>query len=102
MRGRKEIGHRIGAIITNAGLKSPKLSKLALDTQTPIKFITPNGVMAFGFEGQLVIDYCKALLELRRSKALAPSSFVSVTRFARTSSELLSNELFLRFSKRHR
>lgn len=74
MRGRKDIGHRLGALIEGSALKSPLVSKLVLDTQNPVKFFTPNGVIAHGYDGELIISYCKCLLEARRSKALHESA----------------------------
>jgi hypothetical protein len=71
MRGRKDIGHRIAALLDNPVLKIQKISKLALDTKNPIRFLTAsNNVLAYGYEGDLVIEYCKALLEARRAGAL--------------------------------
>ena len=70
MKGRKNIGHRIANLIDNPAAKSQKIKKLVLDTQSPRKFLTPNNVVAHGYDGQLLIDYCKTLIELRRIKAL--------------------------------
>ncbi len=71
MKGRKDIGHRISVLLDNPALKSQKISQLALDTKNPIKFLTAtNNVLAYGYEGGLVIEYCKALLEARRVGAL--------------------------------
>jgi hypothetical protein len=74
MRGRKDIGHRLGALIDSTSFKSASISKLVLATQNPIKFFTSNGVIAHGYEGEMLIEYCKCLLEARRMKALHESA----------------------------
>jgi hypothetical protein len=70
MRGRKSIGHRIGAMLDDSALKNQRINKLVLDTQEPVRFITPNGVMALGYEDRLIVDFCRAVLEQRRLKVL--------------------------------
>jgi hypothetical protein len=70
MRGRKDIGHRLVGMLDASALKNERINKLVLDTQNPIKFMAPNAVLAFGYEDRLVIEFCKALLDQRRIKAL--------------------------------
>jgi hypothetical protein len=70
MRSRKSIGHRIGAILEDSALKDARINKLVLDTQNPIKFTTPNGVMGFGYEDRLIVDFCQSVLDQRRLKVL--------------------------------
>jgi hypothetical protein len=65
-RGRDPIGHRMASIIDTPLAKSNKINKLVLDIKSPVKFITKNGVVAFGYEAETVIDYCRVILELRK------------------------------------
>jgi len=37
MRGRKSIGHRIGAMLDASALKNERINKLVLDTQAPVR-----------------------------------------------------------------
>jgi len=70
MRGRKDIGQRIAGMLEDSALKNARINKLVLDTQNPVKFMTPNSIMAFGYEDRLIIDFCRALLDQRRLKVL--------------------------------
>ncbi len=77
MKGRKDIGHRISELLENPVLKSQNIKQLALDTRNPIKFLTAkNNVLAFGYEGQLIVEYCKALLYARSVGALVGHSLL--------------------------
>ena len=67
MKGRgNDIGHRMAHFLDNPMLKSSGISKLVMDIRNPIRFRMLNGIEAFGYEGELIVDYCKAVLEARR------------------------------------
>jgi hypothetical protein len=74
-RGRDSIGHRMASIIDTPLAKSHKINKLILDIKNPIKYITANGVMAFGYEAETVIDYCRVILELRKDGSVSGDVF---------------------------
>lgn len=72
MRGRgDDTGHRIVRLLDNPALKSAKINDLALAIRTPIKYTAINGFTAYGYEGELLVEFCKALLDARRAGAIS-------------------------------
>jgi hypothetical protein len=71
MKGRgTDIGHRMAHFLQSPVLKSNKINTLVLAIRNPIRFRMLNNVEAFGYEGSIIVDYCKAVLEARRTKGI--------------------------------
>lgn len=66
-------GDRITSF-TEGKLIRPFIKEEALKIlENPIKFKTPNGNIAHGYEARILADICDAVLEARKSKKLLPS-----------------------------
>ena len=69
----KNLGHRIAHLIEHPALKSPFYKDLSLAIRNPIPYKTLRGPIAYGYECGIIIDYCKALIEARRTGLIAVS-----------------------------
>jgi len=65
MKGRGDTGHRILRLIAHPSLKGLSYLKLALDIENPAKYRTKNGFIAHGYDSEILIAYCKAVLKAR-------------------------------------
>jgi addiction module HigA family antidote len=59
-------GSKMASLLDSPFLKSEKISQLMHRVSNPIRFINHLGVVTHGFEGETVVEFCKALLEVRR------------------------------------
>lgn len=67
LKGRgNDLGHRLAHFLDAAGLKSQNIKDLTLAIRQPIVFKMVSGPIAYGYEGTLLVEYCKAVLEARR------------------------------------
>ena len=65
-----------------------RFKNLALAIENPIKYYTPNGVIAYGYSGDLIIDYCRAILDARKSRVFEGEVFA---RYAEAAEALVSS-----------
>lgn len=63
-------GYRIALLVDTPFNKSQKIKDLLMAIRNPIKYIGTNGRLAYGYEGETVVEYCRAVLDLRRVGAL--------------------------------
>jgi hypothetical protein len=62
-----DLGHRMTYFFNHPALKSKKISDLVLAIKSPFYFRPAGGpVIAYGYEGSIVVDYCVALLKAHR------------------------------------
>ena len=61
---------RILHLLNNPYMPPKKVAGLSAALATPIRFMTPEKILTAGYEGKLVVDYCKAIMELRRLAGL--------------------------------
>jgi len=74
MKGRGDNpGHRIASILDSASMQSQRIKDLRLAIQNPVKYLGQNCVFGHGYEAELIVEYCKALLDMRRIGALVGS-----------------------------
>lgn len=66
----KSIGHRMAHYIDHPALNSRFFNELVLAIENPLEFKARNGVKSFGYDGTLIVDYCKGLIKARQSKAI--------------------------------
>lgn len=57
---------RIAHLLDNPYMPPKKVSGLKAALTTPHRFMTPERILTCGYEGKLIVDYCKAMMELRR------------------------------------
>ncbi|MDX1489717.1 MAG: P63C domain-containing protein [Pseudohongiellaceae bacterium] len=79
-RGGKDLGYRLATLLNNPAMKSNNIKELSLVITNPIKFKMLNGPQAFGYEGQVLVEYCKAILEARRVGAIVGSAALRYAR----------------------
>lgn len=56
----------LAQFLESPALKSRHIDALVRAIREPIEYKTPEGEVEYGYEGTLVVDYCKAILEARR------------------------------------
>lgn len=66
-RGTKKLGEKFSGFLDSPALKSHDIHELRKVISSPIVFKMRSGPVAFGYEGDVLIEYCKAILEARRS-----------------------------------
>lgn len=64
------IGHRMAHLLEHPNLNSKFFKELVMAIKQPIRFRTKNGVESFGYDGTLIVDYCKGLILARQSKVI--------------------------------
>lgn len=80
-RGGKKLGYRLGQLLDNPVLNSSNIRELSLVIQNPISFKMQNGPTAYGYEADILVEYCKAILEARRAGAIVGDA---ANRYARS------------------
>ncbi|MGC3990621.1 MAG: HigA family addiction module antitoxin [Chthoniobacteraceae bacterium] len=60
------VGTSLGNLIDSPYLKSPMMAELRTRVAKPIKFINHEKIVSDGYEGETIVEFCKALLEVRR------------------------------------
>lgn len=68
------IGHRIGQILDIRNLRSVSAAELVRVVENPVRFLNTEQVVTFGYEGVMIVDFCKAILHARRMGNLAGAS----------------------------
>jgi len=68
-RGTKLV-HRLTRPLEHRTLKNARMDDILADIRHPIEFLNPNGTSAFGYEGELLVEYCRELLKARSQKLL--------------------------------
>ncbi|POP53101.1 P63C domain-containing protein [Zhongshania marina] len=66
-RGTKKAGDKLAGFLNIPALKSENIARLSEKIQNPVIFKMSSGPTAFGYEGDLLIEFCKAILEARRA-----------------------------------
>lgn len=61
---------RIAHLLDNPYISPKKAVGLVEAISNPVRFIIENRMVAFGYEGKLIVEYCKAMMEARRIGAL--------------------------------
>lgn len=64
------LGYRLATLLDNPALKSSKTKQLSLAIETPIRFKMLKGPSAYGYQADVLVEYCKAILEARRVNAI--------------------------------
>ena len=59
-------GHRLLAFLDHPQLNSLNFKEVRLAIQQPIKFLHPNKFIAYGYTGETLVDYCRAILKARQ------------------------------------
>lgn len=63
--GVKGAPKKLNYLLDNPNLRSRGVRDLMKQIETPIKFIY-EGFSVFGYDGQIIVEYCKTLMEARR------------------------------------
>lgn len=58
-------GDRLAKFMAGSGLKPFVPKGLLKGTETPIKFLTPKGLVAYGYEAEILADICEVVLAAR-------------------------------------
>lgn len=58
-------GTQLAKFLESPALKSEHISRLISAIRSPIQFTALSGEVDYGYEGTIVVDYCKAILEAR-------------------------------------
>jgi hypothetical protein len=64
------IADRVSYILDPKNLKSESAEELIKAVENPIRFLTKDGIQAFGYDGEIIVDFCKAVLHARRAGRL--------------------------------
>lgn len=67
-------GDRLAKFAAQGRLKAFVSNELAARTVEPIKFRTPRGSLAYGYEATVLADLCEAILAARRAGVLLSAS----------------------------
>lgn len=51
-------------------MANDRIRKIIDNVKKPVEFTQPNGTVAFGYEGTLLVDYCREIIKARRQKIL--------------------------------
>lgn len=71
-----DLGHRMTYFLDHPRLNIPKFNELVLAIKAPILFAPKGGpAVAYGFEGDIVVKYCDAILKARRLRLVEGESF---------------------------
>lgn len=73
-KGAYATGERLAKIIDVEGLNSKRFNDIRRCVSNPVKFINSNNCLVLGYEGTVIVDYCRALMEARRSKVFPKNS----------------------------
>ncbi len=57
-------------LLDNPFIPPKKVADLRRAIENPLKFLTNENIIVYGYEGRLIVEYCKALMEARRINAL--------------------------------
>lgn len=73
MGGRTKIpiGERVSQILDPRNLKSDSVAALVAAVENPIRFLTTDSLSSYGYDGNIIVDFCKAVLYARRAGNLA-------------------------------
>lgn len=89
IRGRSALGGErlLGFMRHKVFENSQTFKDVSLAVQEPVRFFSTTGVLSFGYTGSTIIDYCRLILEARKSKlfegdgmryyAMAAESFIT-------------------------
>jgi len=65
------IGERVSQILDPRNLKSDSVASLVAMVENPIRFLTTEMLSGLGYDGEIIVDFCKAVLYARRAGNLA-------------------------------
>lgn len=68
------IGERVSQILDPRNLKSDSVSAFIQTVEDPIKFLSTDSLHAYGYDGDIIVDFCKAVLYARRVGNLVGSA----------------------------
>lgn len=68
------IGHRVSQILDPKNLRSASVDQLIKTVENPIRFLNTEQVMTNGYNGEVIVDFCRAILYARRAGNLAGAS----------------------------
>jgi hypothetical protein len=77
IKGRSHIGGErlLGFLRHKAFENSTMFREISLAILEPVKFISPNGGLSYGYTGDTIVDYCRLILEARRSGLFEGENF---------------------------
>lgn len=97
------------ALLDSPYLQSAKMDQLRKKIGSPIKLVGPQGEVVQTYEGEIIIDYCRAIMDARRIKGLpewampyAEQAEIIVTSVAKVGITALIDEATGHQSRRHR
>lgn len=100
---------RLGDLLDNPLLRGPRFVDLRKKVLNPVKIIENDGSVVFAQEGEVLIDFCRALLDLRRTLVLpkwaepyAETAEMLVSSFAKVGIAALIDEATGYQTKRHK
>lgn len=74
-----EGGNAFMRTMSRKGIRSVISADLATKIETPLSFTTPRGDLADGYEAEVLIDVCDAIIQARNERKLASSqSFLAI------------------------
>jgi hypothetical protein len=66
-----KIGEVIRSILDTKNLRSNTVNLFVQTVENPIKFLNAGQIQSYGYDGEIIIDYCNAILYARRAGSLA-------------------------------
>lgn len=108
LRGRNA-KQTLSELLNSPYLKSQKMNALRKQVANPIRLIGPDDSIVLAYEGELIVEYCKAIMDVRRVKGLpawaerhADAAEIIITSVAKVGIAALIDEATGYQSKRHR
>lgn len=65
------IGERVSQILDPKNLRSESANSLVQQVEQPIEFLTTESLKSYGYTGDIIVDFCNAILYARRAGNLA-------------------------------
>lgn len=100
---------KVRSIIDSPYLRSASMEALRKTISSPIKLMGPEGEIIYAYEGEIIVDYCRAIMDIRRIKGLpdwamiyAEAAEMIVASVAKVGIAALIDEATGHQSRRHR
>lgn len=65
------IGERVSQILDPRNLRADSITKFIEKVETPIRFLNTESISSQGYEGSIIVEFCRTVLFARRSGNLA-------------------------------
>lgn len=76
IRGKSTLGgEKLISFLDHPSFRGDSVREIILAIKEPVKFLTITGFLSFGYTGETVVDYCRAILKARQSGLFEGENF---------------------------